>query len=82
MTEDPEQVLPEQRVGSRLDAEERRIETALEHQHEQCDSDHWDCEKQQELHNQHHPGEDRKLHEAHARCPHVDDGDDEVDRTS
>ena len=78
--EDPEQVLPQQRVGAGVDVEERGAEVALEHQQEQRHGDDRDGEQQQELHDQDHPGEDRHLHQAHARRAHVEDGDDQVDR--
>ena len=81
MPEDPEQVLPQQRIGAGVDVEELRTEVALEHQQEQRHGDDRDGEHQQELHDQDHPREDRHLHQAHARCAHVEDRDDQVERT-
>ena len=52
VTEDPEQVLPQQRVGTGTDVEERRTELALEHQQEQRHRDDRDREQQQELHDE------------------------------
>ena len=49
VAEDPEQVLPQQRVGAVCDGEERGAELALEHQQEQRHRDHRDGEQQQEL---------------------------------
>ena len=81
VSEDPEQVLPEQRISSGLDAEERGAETSLEHQQEERHGDDGDGEQEQHLHHEGHPGEDRHLHHRHARCPHVEHRDDEVDGT-
>ncbi len=79
VAKDPEQVLPQQRVCARLDREEGCVELALKHQQKQRHGDHRDGKQQQELGDEHHPREDRHLHQGHPRGPHVDDGDDQVD---
>ena len=47
--EDPEQVLPQQRVGALLHVEEVGAEEPVEHQQEQRRGEHRDGEQQQEL---------------------------------
>jgi hypothetical protein len=79
VAEDPEQVLPQQRVGAGADVEEVGVEVPLEQQQEQRHGDDRDGEQQQELGDEGHPGEDRHLHQRHAGCPHVEHGDDQVD---
>ena len=85
VAEDPEQVLPQQRITTVRSVEEVRMEPPVEHQQEQRHGDDGDREEQEELRDQRHPGEDRELEPGHARRPKVehgddDDGDDQVDR--
>jgi hypothetical protein len=78
MAEQPEEVLPEERVRARGRAEEVAPELAVEHQEEQGHGDDRHGEEEEELGDQRHPREDRHAEQAHARRPHVDDRDDEV----
>ena len=80
VAEDPEEVLPQQRVGAGFGIEELRIECPVEQQQEQGHGDHRQGERQQELGDQQHPGEDRHAEQRHARRPHVQAGHDQVDR--
>ena len=82
MAEDPEQVLPQERIGAGSDIEECCTEVALERKQEECDSNNGHCEQQQELHNKLQPSEYRHAHELHSRSPHVEHRGDQVDRTS
>jgi hypothetical protein len=79
MTEDPEQVLPQQRVGAA--ATEKNV----------ASNDRWNISRNsatvitgmantsRNCTTSDHPREDRHLHQRHARCAHVEDGDDQVD---
>ena len=79
MTEHPEEVLPEQRVGALGHSVEIRAEEPVELQEHQRDGDHREGEHHEELHDERHPREDRHAHERHTGCPHVDDRGDEVE---
>ena len=81
MPEDPEEVLPQQRIGTRFDAEEVGPEAPVEGEQEQRDRDDRNGEQQQELRDQQHPGEHRHAHERHALGAHVQHRGDEVDGT-
>ena len=61
--------------------EEVRPPPAVEQQLEQAHRDDRQREHQQELHDQPHPHEHRHAEQGHARCPHVDDRDRQVDGT-
>ena len=50
VSEDPEQVLPQQWVGTCRYIEERCTKVALEAQEEKRHGDNWHCEQQEELH--------------------------------
>ena len=78
MAEDPEEVLPQQRVRTHLRIEEVGTEVAVEHQQEQRNRDDGHGEEQQELHHEDHPGEHRHLEQGHARCTHIEHRDDQV----
>ena len=80
VAEEPEEVLPEDRVTAGGGIEEERPELAVERDHEQGDGDDRQREQQQERHHQGHPDEDRHPQEAHALGSQVEEGDDEVDR--
>ena len=69
--EDPEQVLPQQRVGALLHDEEVGVEEPVEGEQEQRHRDHRHGEHEQHLDDEAHPGEHRHLHERHAGRPHV-----------
>ena len=81
MSEDPEQVLPQQRVGTLRDVEEVCVEPSIEHEQNLRRRKNWDREEQQELRDECHPGEDRHSHKRHARSSHVEHRHDEVHRT-
>ena len=80
MAEDPEEVLPQERVGAGFGIEELRVELAIEQQKQQGDRDDRQGERQQELGDQQHPGQHRHAHEVHARRAEVEAGHDQVDR--
>ena len=82
MTEDPEQVLPQQWVGTCRNVKELGAKTALEREQEQSNRDDGNREQQQKLHHCDQPSEYRHLHQSHSRCPHIQHGHDQVDRTS
>ena len=81
VAKDPEQVLPQQRVGTCRYVKELGAETALKREQEQSNRDDGNCEQQQELHDECEPGEHRHLHQSHSWCPHVEHGHDQVDCT-
>jgi hypothetical protein len=76
-----QQVLPKQWIGAGLRIEELGAEQPVEHQQEQRHRDDRDGEEQQELRDQQHPREDGHAEHGHARRPHVEHRDDQVDRT-
>ena len=80
VAEDPEQVLPEQRIAAGGDRVEVRAEEAVELQEHQRDRDDREGEDEQELHDERVPGEHRHAHQVHAWRAHVDDRRDEVER--
>ncbi len=80
MTEDPEEVLPEDRVATAGWNEEMRPGEAVEHQQDERDRDHREREQKQDHRDEAHPDEHRHPHEAHAGRAQIDDGDEEVDR--
>ena len=80
VTEDPEEVLPQERISAGFSVEEVGAEEAVEGELEECDRDDRHSEEQQELHHEVHPGEDRHAEQAHALRAHVQHGDDQVDR--
>ena len=61
VAKDPEQMLPQQWATALFDIKEVGVEAAIKGEQEQCDRDHRNGEQQQELHHEHHPGEDRHL---------------------
>ncbi len=79
VAEDPEEVLPQQRIGALGHVEEVGVEEPVEGQQDQGHGDDRQGEHQQELDHEDHPGEDRHLHEVHARRPHVEDRHGQVD---
>ena len=66
--EDPEQVLPQERVAARRGHVEERAEEAVEHQQDEGDGDGGEGEDEQELRHEAHPDEHRHAHQGHARC--------------
>ena len=79
MAEDPEEVLPEERVGAAGGRVEERAEEAVEHQQDQRHRDRGERQDDQELDHEAHPHEERHPHQRHAGRAHVDDGHDEVE---
>ena len=67
MAEDPEQVLPQQRVAAAGRDEEVGAEEAVEHQQDQRDRDDREGEQQQELRDEAHPARTSAC--ASASCP-------------
>ena len=82
MAKDPEQVLPQQWVGTCRHIEELGAKTALEREQKQSNCDDGNCEQQQKLHHCDKPSEYRHLHQSHSRCAHIQHGDNQVDCTS
>ena len=79
MAEQPEEVLPEQRITPCAHVEEVRAEEPVEGEQHEGHCDHRHREQEQEVHDQGHPREHGHAHEAHPGRAHVDDGDDQVD---
>ena len=78
MAEQPEQVLPEERVASGHRVVEGRVPQPVERELEQGDRDDRHGEEQEERGHQGHPHEDGHAHEGHPRRAEVEDGRDEV----
>ena len=78
MAEQPEQVLPEERVTPGHRVVEGRVPQPVEGELEQGHRDDRHGEEQEERGHQGHPHEDRHAHEGHARRPEVENGGDEV----
>ena len=80
VAEDPEEVLPEQRVRARArGVEEVRAEEAVEQEQGEGDGEGREGEDDEEGDDECHPCEEGHAHEGHARRAHVEDGDDEVE---
>jgi hypothetical protein len=80
VAEDPEQVLPQQRITALGAVEERGAEAAVEGQEEQGHRDDRNGEGQQKLGDQGHPRGGGDAPPGHAGGSHVEHGDDQVDR--
>jgi hypothetical protein len=80
MPEDPEQVLPEQRVGAGGHLVEVGAEEPVELQEDERDRDDREGQDDQELRHERHPREHRHAHQVHPRRAHVDDRGGEVER--
>ena len=81
MTEEPEQMLVQQRIATTLRIEERGAEVTVGQQHRDGASENRKRQQKQECRNENGPDEQRHLVQRHARGTHVEDGGDEVDRT-
>ena len=79
VTEEPEQVLEQDRVAAAVGLEEGGAEIAVGQQHGDAAGQHRQRQQQQEGGHQDRPGEQRHLVQRHARGAHVEDGGDEVD---
>ncbi|MNT01227.1 hypothetical protein D3C72_1356840 [compost metagenome] len=81
VTEEPEQVLEQDRVAAAFRREEGRAEVAVRQEHGDTACQNRQREQQQEGGDQNRPGKQRHLVQRHARSAHVQDRGDEVDRT-
>ncbi|MCY1245546.1 hypothetical protein D9M72_587060 [compost metagenome] len=79
VTEEPEQMLVEDRITATVWREESRAEVAIGKQHGDATSQNRKRQQQQERRYKHSPGEERHLVQRHARSAHVEDCRDEVD---
>src|SRR5689334_21652861 len=79
MSEDPEEVLPEQRITILGKLVEVGAKEAVELQKYERDRDHRKREHDQKLLDERHPRDDRHAHEVNTRRAHVDDRRDEVE---
>ncbi len=80
VAEEPEEVLPEQRLAAARRQEEAGARHAIEEQHRERGGQHGQREQQQDGGDEERPDRQRHAEERHARRPHVDDGRDVVDR--
>jgi hypothetical protein len=80
MAEEPELVLPQQRVATLLGQEERPLEAALQLQQGAGEDQRREGEHDHPGEHQHRPGVHRHLVERHARRPRAQDADDDLDR--
>ena len=81
VTEEPEEVLVEDRVATIRWIEERGAEVAIGQKHRDRAGENRERQKEQEGGNKKRPSKERHLVHRHARCAHVQDRGDEVDRT-
>ena len=82
VTEEPEQMLEQDRVAAAGRIEERRAEVAVGQQHGDGTGQHRQRQQQQEGGDQHRPDEQRHLVQRHARRAHVEDRGDEINRAN
>ena len=68
VAEEPEQVLPQERVAALLGDEERPVEGALQLEQHRAEDDRRKAEDDHDGEDQHRPGIDRQLVEAHAEA--------------
>jgi hypothetical protein len=80
VTEEPEQMLEQNRIAAACRVEERGGEMAVGEQHGDRAGENGERQEQQERRHQDRPDEERHLVQRHARRAHVEDGGDEVDR--
>ena len=78
VSEEPEEVLPQDRVRPRRGIEEVRPQLTVEQQLEQRDRDDRQGEGEQQLHHEPHPHEHGHAEQRHPRRPEIDDRDGEV----
>ncbi|MNI50882.1 hypothetical protein D3C73_1055730 [compost metagenome] len=81
VTPDPDQVDVQHGVAATVIGEEVRTQVTVQGQQHQGDGQHREGGDDQHVGHQRGPGEDRHLHELHARGAHLEDGDEEVDTT-
>jgi hypothetical protein len=80
VTEEPEEVLPQDRVAALRGIEEATAVVAVDEQQDQTGRQHGHREQQQHRHDEHVPHEQGHAHQRHAGCPQLERGGDEVDR--
>jgi hypothetical protein len=80
MTEEPEQVLEQDRITAAAGRKECRAKIAIGQQHRDGAGENRQSEQQQKGRHQDRPHEQRHFVQRHAWCTHVEDGGDEVDR--
>ena len=80
MTEEPEQMLEQDRVTAARRIKEGGAKIAVCQQHGDAASQHGQGQNQQEGGDQHRPCKQRHTVQGHARCTHVEDGGDKIDR--
>jgi hypothetical protein len=80
VAEDPEQVLPQERLAATGGSEEVEPRPPLQLQEDVGQGEGREGEDDRQGHGQLAPDEDRHPVERHARGPHLEDRDDEVDR--
>jgi hypothetical protein len=78
--EEPEEVLPQDRIPALRGIEEVRPQLTVEQQLEQRHRDDRQGEGEQQLHDEPHPHEHGHAEQRHTGCAHVDHRDREVDR--
>ncbi len=79
VTEQPEQMLPEQRIAAPLGVEERQAEGALGFEQDRAQDQRRKGHHHHQRGDQHVPAEDRHPIERHARRAHLEDRDDDLD---
>jgi hypothetical protein len=79
VTEEPEQMLPQQRVAALGRDEERPVEGPLELEHQRAQHQCREGEDDHAGEHQHGPGVDRDLVQRHARRPRPENADDDLD---
>ena len=81
VTEEPEQMLIQDRVTASRRIKECAAKVTVDQKHRNCSRQHWQSEQQQECSDQHRPHEQRHFVQGHARRAHVENGGDEVNGT-
>ncbi len=80
VAEEPEQVLPQERVAAALGDEERPVEGALHLEQRGAGDDRREREHDHRADDEHRPGEDRHARQRHAGRARHQDADDQLDR--
>ena len=81
VAEEPEEVLPEDRVASGVGVEEAAAVVAVDEERDHAGRQDRRGEQDQGGGDEHRPDQDRHPEEGHPRRPHLEDGGDEVDRS-
>ena len=79
MPEEPEQVLPQERIASLCGIEDMRADETVEDQERRCDHDRGHGEDDQECGDQHRPYKERDSVEGHAGRALLENGHDDLD---